>query len=179
MLWLMPAGLHREGVGMLFISIDTASGAARSVAAAGTIRAGCRRLVHGRQMSGGKGAKGGNPLLGPYSGAQVFLDGLRGSANPVAEIAENAEIAKAAVGTTAPTASRLVALTALTAPTCFRRSAKSKRAPAGALSASIGKGSVLDQGALAFLERTVGLIARHGGDQLVDVVLAGRTRTAP
>ena len=78
---------------MMFIDIDAPSGAARSVAAAGTIRAACRRRVYGRQMSGGKGAKGGNPFSGPYSGAQVLIEGLRGSANRVAEIAGNAEIA--------------------------------------------------------------------------------------
>ena len=44
----------------MFISIDASTGAARSVAAARTTRADCRRLVHGRQMTGGKGAKGGN-----------------------------------------------------------------------------------------------------------------------
>src|SRR5260370_11695780 len=80
MLWLMPADLLRQRIGMIFISIDA-------------IRAACCRLGHGCQMSGGKGAKGGNPFLGPHSGAQVFLEGLRGSAYPVAEIAENAEIA--------------------------------------------------------------------------------------
>ena len=45
---------------MMFISIDASSGTARSVAAAGTIRAACRRLVPVCQMSGGKGGKGGN-----------------------------------------------------------------------------------------------------------------------
>jgi hypothetical protein len=84
-------------IGMNFISIDSSAGAARSVAAAGRARTGCRRLVRGRQMSGGKGAKGGNLecagktgpagdvaqrrkpaetgenlFLRPYSGAQVF-----------------------------------------------------------------------------------------------------------
>src|SRR5712672_3383911 len=88
MLWLMPADLRREKIGMIFISIDASSGAARSVAAASTIHAACRRLVRGRQMTGGKGAKGGNPFSAPYGGAQVFLEGLRGSANRVAEIAE-------------------------------------------------------------------------------------------
>ena len=44
----------------MFISIDTSTGAARS-AAAGTTRTDCRRLFHSRQMSGGKGGKGGNP----------------------------------------------------------------------------------------------------------------------
>ena len=85
----------------MFISIDASSGTARSVAAAGTIRAARRRLVRGRQMTGGKGAKGGNPpfpffffppppfffffffslyiyiFSGPYSGAQVLIEGLR------------------------------------------------------------------------------------------------------
>ena len=46
---------------MIFISINASSGAARSVAAAGTICA-CRRLVRGRQMTGGKG-EGGKPLF--------------------------------------------------------------------------------------------------------------------
>ena len=78
---------------MMFISIDASSGAARTVVAASTTRAAGRQLVHGRQMSGGKGAKGGNSFSGHYSGTQVFLEGLRESANPVAEIAENAEIA--------------------------------------------------------------------------------------
>src|SRR5713226_3195395 len=98
MLWLMPADLRRERIGMMFISIDASTGAARSVAAVGTTRTDCRRLVHGRQMSGGKGAKGGNlesagktgpaddvakrlkpaetggnSFLAPYSGAKVFL----------------------------------------------------------------------------------------------------------
>jgi hypothetical protein len=73
---------------MIFISIDASSGAARSMAAAGTVRVARRRLVRGRQMSGGKGAKGGNPSSGSYSGTQVFLEELRGSANPLAEIAE-------------------------------------------------------------------------------------------
>ena len=43
---------------MMFISIDASSGTARLVAAAGTIRSDCRRLVHVRQISGGKGGKG-------------------------------------------------------------------------------------------------------------------------
>jgi hypothetical protein len=79
-------------------SIDSSTGAVRSVAAAGTARTDCRRLVRGRQMTGGKGAKGGNlesagktgpagdvaqrrkpaetggnSFLAPYSGAKVFL----------------------------------------------------------------------------------------------------------
>ena len=78
MLWLMPADLRRQRIGTMFISIDS-------------------RIVHGRQMSGGKGAKGGNPesagktgpagdvakrrkpaesagksFLRPYRGTQVF-----------------------------------------------------------------------------------------------------------
>ena len=46
---------------MMFISIDDSPGTARLAAAAPT-RPARRRLVHGRQsqMSGGKGAKGGN-----------------------------------------------------------------------------------------------------------------------
>ena len=86
MLWLMPADLRRARIGMIFIGIDASSGAAPSVAGAATIRAACRRLVHGRQTSGGKGA---NPFSGPYGGTQVFLDdGPRESANPLAENAE-------------------------------------------------------------------------------------------
>jgi hypothetical protein len=42
----MPADLRRQRIGMMFISIDASSGTARSVAAAGTIRAARRRLVH-------------------------------------------------------------------------------------------------------------------------------------
>src|SRR5437016_12535275 len=61
MLWRMPADLGRQRIGMMFIGIDASTGAARSAAAAKT-RTDGRRLVHGRQsqMSGGKGAKGGN-----------------------------------------------------------------------------------------------------------------------
>ena len=69
---------------MTFVSIDTSSGAVRSAAAASTIRAASRRLLGGRQMTGGKG---GNPFWGPYSGGKVLLEGLRDSANAVAEIA--------------------------------------------------------------------------------------------
>jgi hypothetical protein len=97
MLWLMPADLRRQRIGMMFIGIDSSAGAARS-AAAGTRRTDGPRLVHSRQRSGGKGAKGGNleslgntgladdgakrrkpgetggnPFWGPYSGAKVFL----------------------------------------------------------------------------------------------------------
>ena len=82
---------------MTFISIDPSAGAARSAATTGKTRTDCRRLVQGRQMSGGKGAKGGNLEFlgntgpaddvaqrrkpaesggnlfgGPYSGAKVF-----------------------------------------------------------------------------------------------------------
>ena len=45
---------------MMFIGIDASTGAARSAAAAAATRPDGRRLVHGREMSGGKGAKGGN-----------------------------------------------------------------------------------------------------------------------
>ena len=65
---------------MTFVSIDTSSGAVRSAAAASTIRAASRRLLGGRQMTGGKG---GNPFWGPYSGGKVLLEGLRDSANAV------------------------------------------------------------------------------------------------
>jgi len=56
----MPADLHRERIGMMFIRIDAWTGPARSMVAAATTRTDWRRLVRGRQMSGGKGAKGGN-----------------------------------------------------------------------------------------------------------------------
>src|ERR1700738_4008445 len=59
MLWRMRADLGRQRIGM-FISIDTSTGAARSAPAAATTRLHCWRLFHGREMSGGKGAKGGN-----------------------------------------------------------------------------------------------------------------------
>jgi hypothetical protein len=96
----MPADLRRQRIGMMFIRLDSSTGTARSVAAADTTRPDCRRRVHGRQMSGGKGAKGGkggnlesagktgpaddvatrrkpaetggNSFWGPYSGAKVF-----------------------------------------------------------------------------------------------------------
>ena len=82
---------------MMFISIDSPTGAARSLAAAGRARTDCRRLVHGRQRKGGKGGKvgnldspgktgpaddgaqrrkpaetGGNSFSGPYCGGKVF-----------------------------------------------------------------------------------------------------------
>jgi hypothetical protein len=60
MLWRIAADLRRERIGMMFISIDASTGAARSAAAAAATRPDGRRLVHGREMSGGKGAKGGN-----------------------------------------------------------------------------------------------------------------------
>src|SRR5260370_35726517 len=60
MLWRMPADLRGERIGMMFIGIDASTGAARSAAAAAATRPDGRRLVHGREMSGGKGAKGGN-----------------------------------------------------------------------------------------------------------------------
>jgi hypothetical protein len=63
----MPADLRRQRIGTMFISIDSVEFqsneiecATQSAAAASTTRADCRGLVHGRQMSGGKGAKGGN-----------------------------------------------------------------------------------------------------------------------
>jgi hypothetical protein len=59
---------------MIFITIDASSGAARSVAAAGTTCTDRRRLVPTRQTSGGKGANGGNPFSGPDGGTQVFLE---------------------------------------------------------------------------------------------------------
>src|SRR5882757_3784312 len=60
MLWGMPADLGRQRIGMMFISIDTSAGAPRSAAAAAAPHLDGRRLFHGHQMSGGKGAKGGN-----------------------------------------------------------------------------------------------------------------------
>src|SRR6267378_3188484 len=47
MLWFMPADLLGERIGMIFISIDASSGAARSVVATSTTRAAGRQLVHG------------------------------------------------------------------------------------------------------------------------------------
>jgi hypothetical protein len=81
MLWLMPADLRRQRIGMVFISIDSSTGAPRSVGAAGTARTDCRRLVHGRQMTGGKGAKGGN----------LESSGKTGPADDVAERRKLAE----------------------------------------------------------------------------------------
>src|SRR6185436_2374267 len=49
---------------------------------------------------------------------------------------------------------------------------KMKRAPQGALSSFRRPDRSLDVRALAVLERPVRLVARHGGEQLVDVVLA-------
>src|SRR6202040_2781457 len=60
MLWRMSADLGRERIGMMLIGIDTSTGAARSAATAAAARLHCWRLFHGREMSGGKGAKGGN-----------------------------------------------------------------------------------------------------------------------
>jgi hypothetical protein len=60
MLWRMSADLGRERIGMMLIGIDTSTGAARSTATAAAARLHCWRLFHGREMSGGKGAKGGN-----------------------------------------------------------------------------------------------------------------------
>src|SRR4249920_76431 len=85
MLWLMPADLLVERIGMGFISIDAPSDLAQSVVVASATRAPCPLRPHGHQKSGGKG---GNPFLGPYSGTQVFRDRRRGAAKGVAEIAE-------------------------------------------------------------------------------------------
>src|SRR5713226_403241 len=52
MLWRMPADLRRERIGMMFINIDASR--------AYTTRSASGRLVHGRQVTGGKGGKGGN-----------------------------------------------------------------------------------------------------------------------
>src|SRR5260370_13606162 len=60
MLWRMPADLRGERIGMMFIGSDASTGGARSAAAAAATRPDGRRPVHGREMSGGKGAKGGN-----------------------------------------------------------------------------------------------------------------------
>ena len=60
---------------MMFIRSDSSTGAPRSVAAAGTTRTDCGRLVQDRQMSGGKGAKGGN--LQSLGNRALFDDGAR------------------------------------------------------------------------------------------------------
>ena len=61
---------------MMFIDIDASGGAARSSSAACTTRSAGSRLIHGRQMTGGKG---GNPFppvcspnTSPYSGTKEF-----------------------------------------------------------------------------------------------------------
>jgi len=79
MLWRMPADLRRERIGMMFIDIDASRGAARSSSAACTTRSAFSRLIHGHQMTGGKGGKGGNPFppvcspnTRPYSGTKEF-----------------------------------------------------------------------------------------------------------
>jgi len=60
---------------MMFIGSDSSTGAPRSGAAADTTRTDCGRLVQDRQMSGGKGAKGGNL---PSSGNRaLFNDGAK------------------------------------------------------------------------------------------------------
>src|SRR6266436_5725197 len=59
MLWRMPADLGRQRIGMMFIGVDDSLGAARSAAAVTTCLH-CWRPFHGREMNGGKGAKGGN-----------------------------------------------------------------------------------------------------------------------
>jgi hypothetical protein len=75
----MPADLRRERIGMMFINIDASGGAARSSSAACTTRSADSRLIHGRQMTGGQGGKGGNPFppvnspnTSPYSGTKEF-----------------------------------------------------------------------------------------------------------
>src|SRR5882757_4254604 len=101
MLWRMPAGLPRERIGMMFIGIYASTGAARSAAAAAATRPdGRRRLVHGREMSGGKGgnleslgntgpgddaAKRRKPAETGGNGRALHWRGTSG----VAEIAEN------------------------------------------------------------------------------------------
>jgi hypothetical protein len=60
---------------MMFISSDSPTGAPRSGAAAGTTRTNCGRLVQDRQMSGGKGAKGGNPQS--LGNRALFDDGAK------------------------------------------------------------------------------------------------------
>jgi hypothetical protein len=61
----------------MFINTNASRAAARLSSAACTARAagrrlvpGRHRLVHGGQMTGGKGGKVGNPFPGPYSGTQ-------------------------------------------------------------------------------------------------------------
>jgi hypothetical protein len=69
----MPAGLHRERIGMLFINIDVSSAAAPAPSAACATRSACSQLVHDRQKTtGGKGGKGGNPFSGAYSGTKNY-----------------------------------------------------------------------------------------------------------
>jgi hypothetical protein len=80
----MPADL-RQRIGMMFISIDPTAGAARSAAATGMTRTDCRRLVQGRQMSGGKGAKGGN------------LDSL-GNMGPAGDVVQRRKLAETLLG---------------------------------------------------------------------------------
>jgi hypothetical protein len=151
---------------MTLLSIDASSGAVRSVVAASTTRAAARRLVYGRQMSGGKG---GNPVLRPHSGTQVFRDGRRGTAKGVAETAETprthhrgmrggkgakvgnlesappapeeiAEIAKAAVGTATPTPSGPLAPTAPTASAGPAETTRLQSAAAARCSIAIAAG---------------------------------------
>ena len=70
MLWRMAADLRRERIGMMLIDIDASRGAARSSSAACATRSAGSRPIHGRQMTGGKGGKEGNPFPGPYSGTK-------------------------------------------------------------------------------------------------------------
>ena len=88
---------------MMFIGIDASTGAARSAAAAATTRLDGRQLFHGREMSGGKGAKGGNlESLGNRGSADAAATRRKpaetggnrqelvlGATSGVAEIAEN------------------------------------------------------------------------------------------
>jgi hypothetical protein len=71
----MPADLGRERIGMMFIDIDASR--------ACTTRSASSRLVHGREVTGGKVGKVGNltptrpgqvcsPNSSPYSGTKEF-----------------------------------------------------------------------------------------------------------
>jgi hypothetical protein len=60
---------------MMFIGSDSSTGAPRSGDAADTTRTDCGRLVQDRQMSGGKGAKGGNPQS--LGNRALFDDGAK------------------------------------------------------------------------------------------------------
>src|SRR5438445_12692646 len=49
MLWRMPADLHRERIGRMFIEIDVSRAATPAPSAACVTRSACSRLVRGRQ----------------------------------------------------------------------------------------------------------------------------------